>query len=106
MQMGIVFPYSVRFTLPDDDHNTEIIINTKSVETYFAMNESEVLKQKQLSDTHAHESYARHIKQYVMDKLWKVNVKDASLSYTGAPEVSEMSDEELVELKKEIVSLN
>jgi len=101
----VVFPYQVRFTLPDDDHNTEIIVNTKSVETYYAKDEEEVLLQKQLSDVHANESYAQHIKQFVTDKLCGVDVKDASLSYTGAPEVSKMTDEELVELKKEIISL-
>ena len=102
----VVFPYSVRFTLPNDDHNTEIIVNTKSVETYYAKDEDEVLMQKQLSDTHSNESFAQYIKQYVTDNLWNVDLKDASLSYTGEPEVREMTDEELVELKKEIISLN
>ena len=29
---SVIFPYEVRFTIPDDDHNTEITIRTRSEE--------------------------------------------------------------------------
>ncbi|MDP7626242.1 MAG: hypothetical protein QF493_15025, partial [Rhodospirillales bacterium] len=31
---SVIFPYQVRFTIPDDQHNTEVIINTKTEEFY------------------------------------------------------------------------
>ena len=44
---SVVFPYEVRFTIPEDDHNTEIIIKTKTRETYFGKNKDDVLLQKE-----------------------------------------------------------
>ena len=34
----VVFPYEVRFTIPDDNHNTEIAIRTRSEEVRFGRN--------------------------------------------------------------------
>jgi hypothetical protein len=103
---SVVFPYEVRFTFPEDDHNTEIIIKTKTKEQFYGQNKEDVLLQKQLSDTHSHESYARYIKDWVSEHMWHVDLEKSSLTYTGEPEITEMTEEEISVLKKEIISLN
>jgi hypothetical protein len=43
---SVVFPYQVRFTIPSDGHNTEIVITTKTEEFYSGRNQQDVLFQK------------------------------------------------------------
>ena len=40
---SVIFPYEVRFTIPDDAHNTEITIRTVSEEVRFGCNEKDIL---------------------------------------------------------------
>ena len=42
----VVFPYEVRFTIPDDNHNTEITIRTRSEEIRYGRHEKDILFQK------------------------------------------------------------
>ena len=37
----VEFPYEVRFTIPNDGHNTEITIRTRSEEVRFGRNEND-----------------------------------------------------------------
>ena len=41
---SVEFPYQVRFTIPSDAHNTEIVINTKTEEFYSGRNQQDVLE--------------------------------------------------------------
>ena len=43
----IQFPYSVTFSLSDDDHHTQVIINTTSQEVTFARSAQDALYQKE-----------------------------------------------------------
>jgi len=99
---SVVFPYQVRFTIPDDDHNTEVIINSKTEEFYSGRNPQDVLFQKDLSDRYSKTAFIKHIQKYVRDELWRVEPEDAHLTYTGKPEVTEMSELRLSTFQREI----
>ena len=99
---SVVFPYSVRFTIPDDGHNTEVIINTKSEEYYTARNEQDVLSQKELSDRYSKSPLAKRIQNYVREQLWNVDPEDSVFTYTGEPEVTELDEERLSTFQREI----
>ena len=115
---SVTFPYQVRFTLEDDDHNTEVIINTskeendqnkteviintKSEEFYTATNEQEVLYQKELSDKYSEDAFKKRIIKYVRNQLYDVNPEEASLTFTGQSEVSKMTEEQLSTFKREL----
>ena len=99
---SVVFPYQVRFTIPDDQHNTEVIINTKTEEFYSGRNPQDVLFQKEQSDRYAKTAFIKHIQKYVRDELWRVEPEDAHLTYTGKPEVTEMSELRLSTFQREI----
>ena len=99
---SVVFPYQVRFTIPDDDHNTEVIINSKTEEFYSGRNPQDVLFQKEQSDRYAKTAFIKHIQKYVREELWRVEPEDAHLTYTGKPEVTEMSELRLSTFQREI----
>ena len=99
---SVVFPYQVRFTIPDDDHNTEVIINSKTEEFYSGRNQQDVLFQKEQSDRYSKTAFIQHIQKYVRDELWRVKPEDAHLTYTGKPEITEMSETRLATFQREI----
>jgi len=99
---SVIFPYQVRFTIPDDQHNTEIVINTKTEEFYSGRNPQDILFQKEQSDRYSKTAFIKHIQKYVRDELWRVEPEDAHLTYTGKPEVKEMSETELATFQREI----
>ena len=99
---SVIFPYEVRFTIPDDDHNTEVIINSKTEEFYSGRNQQDVLFQKEQSDRYSKTAFIKHIQKYVRYELWSVEPKDAHLTYTRKPEVTEMSETRLATFQREI----
>jgi len=99
---SVVFPYQVRFTIPDDQHNTEIVINTKTEEFYSGRNPQDVLFQKEQSDRYSKTAFIKHIQKYVREELWRVEPEDTHLTYTGKPEVTEMSELRLSTFQREI----
>ena len=102
---SVIFPYTVKFTIPDDDYNTEITINTKTEEFFTANNKEEVLLHKELSDTYSKQAFAKHIKRYVLNQLTELNPEDGELTYTGTPEVSLMEEDRLSTFSRELVEI-
>ena len=96
---SVIFPYQVRFTIPDDQHNTEIVINTKTEEFYSGRNPQDVLFQKEQSDRYSKTAFIKHIQKYVREQFWSMEPEDAHLTFTGKPEVREMTETELMTFK-------
>ena len=95
---NVIFPYQVRLLIHDndDDHPpTEVVINTHSQEYYSGRDEQDVRFQKQQSDKYSKERQIAYITKYVRDEMWSVDGEDCHISYTGNPEIREMSEEEL-----------
>ena len=101
----VQFPYQVRFVL-DDDENTEIIISTKSEEFYYSRTKKDVLLMKELGDFHSHISLPKYIINYLNENLLTVSPENCHLTFTGEPVVSEMTEEELKDFQREILSAN
>ena len=97
-----IFPYQVQFTIPDNQHNTEVIINSKTEEFYSGRNPQDVLFQKEQSDRYSKTALIKHIQKYVGEQLWNVEPEDAHLTYTGKPEVTEMFELGLATFQREI----
>ena len=101
----IEFPYSVKFVLAEDGYRTEVFINTISEEMTFARTKKDVLFQKERSDAISKEGYIKHIVNWVADRLYKLDLDNCDLAYTGTPDVVEMTDEELGIYQREIISV-
>lgn len=99
------FPYSVRFHL-EEDPNTEITITTKSEEFYYAKTEKDVLQMKELGDSHSHISLPKYIIKYMDEQLWTVDPEKCNLTFTGNPTINELTEEELEDFQRKILSAN
>jgi len=98
------FPYRVELNLTADGCRTEIIINTTSEEMIFANTERDALWQKERSDAVSKEGYIKHIVDFVSREMIRVDIDECELSYTGSPIVAEMTQEELENYSREVIS--
>ena len=99
---NVIFPYQVRIMIPDNDDNhppTEVVINTHSQEYFSGRNPQDVLFQKEQSDRYSKTAFIKHIQKYVREQFWSMEPEDAHLTFTGKPEVREMSETELMTFK-------
>ena len=101
------FPYTVRFRLTEDDKRTEVTINTISEEMTFARTRKDALLQKERNDAISKDGYTRHIVNWVQERMCKPYFIDTcKLAYTGTADVSEMSDAELEEYERQVISVD
>jgi hypothetical protein len=100
----IQFPYQVKFNLSDDDNRTEVIINTISEEITFARTSKDALLQKERNDVVSKEGYTNHIVNWVAERMYRMDLDECAFSYTGSPDANEMTDAELDEYAREVIS--
>ena len=91
----VVVPYEVSFTFPQDGHNTEITIRTKSEEVRYGRNEKDVLLQKEINNQLSRKTCSKHIINWVRERLWYIDLDECDLEYTGNPSVSPMTKKEV-----------
>ena len=99
------FPYSVKFSFEQDDKNTEVIINTKSIEYYFGKDKTDVLLQKELSDKISDEGMKKHILRFIEKHLWEIEPQDCEMERFGQMELKELTEEEVNGIEREIISI-
>ena len=97
--------YTCSFTIPDDE-TTEVTIKTKSAGVCFATSPEDALAQTKTGNQYSHQSYASYILGYVKDNLLMIDVADTDLIYTDEPTVTSMSDEDLQDFQRDVVSAN
>jgi len=85
---SIIFPYEVRFTIPNDDHNTEITIRTRYEEVRFGRNENDILLQKEVDNRYGRDTYSKHILNWVSKRLPDVDPRQCDIEYVGTPRVA------------------
>ena len=91
----VVVPYEVSFTFPQDGHNTELTIRTRSEEVRYGRNEKDVLLQKEIDNRLSRKTYSKHIINWVRERLWYIDLDECDLEYTGKPSVSPMTKKEV-----------
>ena len=94
---SVIFPYEIRFTIPDDDHNTEITIRTRSEEVRYGRNQKCILRQKELDNRYGRDTYSKHILNWVGERLPDIDPRECDLEYIGTPTVSLMGHNEVKE---------
>ena len=83
----VTFPYVVRLTIPDDGHNTEITIKTRSEEIRFGRNEKDILLQREIDNRYGKQHYAKNILNWVSKRLPNINPRELELEFTDSPTV-------------------
>ena len=84
----VEFPYEVRFTIPDDNHNTEITIRTRSEEVRFGRNEKDILFQVEIDHRYGRDTYSKHILDWIAKRLPSIDPRECDLEYVGTPTVT------------------
>ena len=97
--------YTCSFTIPDDE-TTQVTIKTKSAGVCFATSPEDALQQTKTGNSYSQQSLASYILGYVRDNLLTIDVADATLTYTDEPTISPMSDEDLQDFQRDVVSAN
>jgi hypothetical protein len=98
------FPYQVRFQLAEDGNRTEVTINTISEEVTFARTGKDALLLKEKSDAFSKDGYTKHIVNWVADRMYRMDLDACDFSYTGSPDAIEMTDTELEDYAREVIS--
>ena len=101
---SFIFPYEIRFTIPDDNHNTEITIRTCSEEIRFGRNEKDILLQKELGNRYGRNTYSKHILKWLGEKLPSIDPKECDLEYVGTPTVSPMDHQQVKDFTERCLS--
>ena len=97
--------YTCSVTIPDDE-TTEVIIKTKTSGVCFATSPEDALSQTKTGNEYSQQSYASYILGYVRDNLLTIDAADATLTYTDEPTITPMSDEDLQDFQRDVVSAN
>ena len=97
---SVIFPYEIRFTIPDDGHNTEILIRTRSEEIRYGRNEKDILLQKELDNRYGRDTYSKHILNWIAKRLPSIDPRECDLEYLGTPTVSLMGHKEVKEFSE------
>ena len=98
------FPYMVKFQLAEDGNRTAVTINTISEEMTFARTRKDALLQKERNDDVSKEGYTKHIVTWVADRLCGMDLDGCDFAYTGDAEATEMTEMELAEYQREVIS--
>jgi hypothetical protein len=97
---SVKFPYQVTFTFPDDDHNTTITIDTTSEILRYGRDEEDILLQMKLDHHHSRSTYAKHIVNWVSDRLGNINPREVNLIYGDTPTIELMTDDQIDEFRE------
>ena len=92
---SVKLPYTVSFSFPDDDHLTQITIQTTSQVLRYGRDEQDIQSQMKLDQEHAQSTYAKHIIKWVGERLWDTDVKETTVTFGDNPTVEIMTDEEI-----------
>ena len=99
------FPYTVRFRLAENTSRSEITITTISEEMTFARTRKDALLQKEKSDAVSKDGYTKHIVNWVAEKMYHMDLDTCDFSFTGTADVIEMTEEELEDYAREVISV-
>ena len=97
--------YTCSVTIPSDE-TTEVTIKTKTSGVCFASSPEDALSQTKTANSYSHQSYAAYILRYVRDNLLTIDVADATLTYTDEPTITLMTNEDLQDFQRDVVSAN
>ena len=97
--------YTCSLTLTDDE-TTHITITTNTSGVAFASSAQDALAQTITSNEYSKSSYASYILRYVRDQLLTIDTDDAEVVYTDQPTITAMTEEDLQNFQRDVISAN
>ena len=102
----VEFPYTCSLTIPDDDHITKVMIESKSQVLRYGRDCHDIELQMQLDMKQGKPTYAKHIIQWVNDRLSNINPRDVDIKYGDISTIKPMTDEQIEEFKEDCLDEN
>jgi len=97
---SVKFPYSCTFTIADDDHNTRVTISTRSEAVRYGYDEQDVMKQSELDKLYGSATYAKHIIEWVGERLRYTDPRTVDVDYDGETTFEAMTDDDIDEFRE------
>ena len=72
----------------------------------FATSPEDALAQTNTGNEYSQQSYASYILRYVRENLASVDVADTDLTYADEPTITLMTDDDLQDFQRDVVSAN
>ena len=101
---SVQFPYSVSFTIPDDDHHTQITIQSTSEILRYGRDEHDIHHQMQLDQAHGKPTYAKHLINWISSRLSEINPREVNVTYGDTSTIEIMTDEQIDEFRQDCLN--
>jgi len=101
---SVQFPYTVSFSFPDDDHQTQITIESRSEILRYGRDEQDIHHQMELDQTHGEPTYAKHIIDWVSDRLGNIDPRETTVTYGDNLTIEMMTDEQIDQFRQDCLN--
>jgi hypothetical protein len=101
---SVQFPYTVAFTIPDDGHQTSITIESRSEILRYGRDEQDIHQQMELDQVHGEPTYAKHLINWVSDRLKNIEPREATVTYGDTSTIEIMTDEQIDEFREDCLN--
>ena len=94
----VEYPFICSFTIPEDDHNTEITIETVSDTLMNSTSKQDIRLHLKKDQEIGGPMDANRILKWVQNKLWNIHPRDVSVEYGDNPIIEPVSKERMNEI--------
>ena len=96
----VQFPYTCFLTIPDDGNVTKVTIESRSEVMRYGRNEDDIKHQMELDQAHGRPTYAKHLIEWVSDRLWNIDPREVNVTYGDDHTINLMTEEEIDEFRE------
>ena len=89
----VEFPFSCQFSIPADDHNTTVTIETKSEALTYGTSVDDVRMQTEAEHQIDGPLQAKRILKFIRDETWAIDPREVSVTYSPDPVIEHASPE-------------
>ena len=91
----VQFPYTCSFTIPDDGNSTRVTIESRSEVLRYGRDTHDIKFQMELDQEHGKPTYAKHILNWVGDRIGSVDPKEVYVSYGESHSIKSINSEHI-----------
>ena len=91
----VEFPYTCSFTIPDDGNITRVTIESRSEVLRYGQDEHDIKLQMELDQEHGKPTYAKHILNWVGDRIGSVDPREVEILYGDSMNIEIIDTEDI-----------
>ena len=91
----VEFPYTCSFKIPDDGNITRVTIEFRSEMVRYGRDEHDIKLQMELDQEHGKPTYAKHILNWVGDRMGSVDPKEVDVSYGKSHSIKPINNKDI-----------